>query len=136
MTDSEKWAIWTLGVIALTAIAYVTFIALLGSGPASQAVFALLALTAIPANSRRYFKGRRFDEREKEISGKALLAGFRALWVMFVGLVMAIGFVKGWDTTLSLPVWMLCATVWWAVMLVLAVESVTTLVLYRRGSNA
>ena len=136
MTDSEKWAIWTLGVVALTAIAYFTFVALRGSGPASQAVFALLALTAVPASSRRYFKGRRFDEREREISGKALLVGFRALCLMFIGLVMTIAFVKGWDATLSLPMWMLSATLWWAMMLVLAVEAVTTLVLYRRGSHA
>jgi hypothetical protein len=136
MTNSEKWAIWTLGVVALTIVAFFTFVALLGSGPASQAVFALLALTAVPSNSRRYLKGKPFDEREKEISAKALLAGFRALWIVFIGVVMTVGFVKGWDSTLSLPVWMLCATIWWAVMLLLTVESVTTLVLYRRGSDA
>src|ERR1017187_5267543 len=133
MTDSEKWAIWTLGVVALTTIAYFTFVALLGSGPASQAVFALLALTAVPASSRRHFKGRRFDEREKEIAEKALMAGFRAVWVAFIGLVMTIGFVKGWDATLSLPVWMLSSTLWWSAMLVMTVEAATTLVLYRRG---
>jgi hypothetical protein len=133
MTDSEKWAIWSLGVVALTAVAYFTFVALLGSGPASQSVFALLALTAVPANSRRKFKGRQFDEREKEIAGKALLAGFRAVWVVFIGVVMTTGFVKGWDATLSLPVWTLCSTIWWAMLLVLAVEAATTLVLYRRG---
>ena len=136
MTDSEKWAIWTLGVVALTVAAYITFVSLLGKGPASQSVFALLALTALPAHSRRYFKGRRFDEREKEISDKALLAGFRAMWLVFISVVMTIGFVCGWDATLSMPVWMLCSAVWWAVMLVLAVQSVTTLVLYRRGSHA
>ena len=117
----------------MTVIAYFAFVALLGSGLASQSVFALLALTAVPANSRRYFKGRQFDEREKEISGKALIAAFRALWVVYIGLVMTIGFVKGWESTLSLPVWMLCATIWWAMALVLAVEAATTLVLYRRG---
>jgi hypothetical protein len=120
-------------VIALTTLAYFLFVALLGSGPASQSVFALLALTAVPANSRRYLKGKLFDERDKAIAGKALLAGFRALWVAFIGLVMTIGFVKGWDATLSLPIWMLSATICWAAMLVLAVESVTTLVLYHRG---
>jgi hypothetical protein len=136
MTNSEKWSIWTLGVVALTAIAWFTFVALLGNGPASQSVFALLALTAVPVNSRRKFKGRQFDEREKEIAGKALLAGFRALWLMFIGVVLTIGFVKGWDATLSLPVWMLSSTLWVAMMLVLAVESATTLLLYRRGSHA
>ncbi|MCX6630581.1 MAG: hypothetical protein NTW28_23445 [Candidatus Solibacter sp.] len=136
MTDSEKCAVWTLGVVALTVIAYFTFVKLLGSGPASQSVFALLALTAVPATSRRHWKGIGFDERERQISGKALLAGFRALWLVFIGLVMTIGFVKGWDATLSLPMWMLSATVWWSAMLLLAVQSVTTLVLYRRGSHA
>ena len=134
MTDSEKWARWTLGVVALTTAAYFAFVVTLGSGPASQAVFALLALTAGPKNSRRKLKGGRpFDEREKEIAEKALLAGFRALWVVFGGVVMTIYFVKGWDATLSVPVWKLISTMLWAWMLVLAVESVTTLVLYRRG---
>ena len=136
MTDSEKWAWWTLGVVALTAVAFFAFVATLGSGPASQAVFALLALTAVPASSRRHFKGRAFDEREREISDKALLAGFRTLWLMFIGLVLTIGFVKGWDATLSLPVWMLSSTLMWAMVLVLAVEAATTMVLYRRGSHA
>ena len=136
MTDSEKWAVWTLGVVGLTTIAYFAFVALVGNGPASQSVFALLALTSVPATSRRYWKGIGFDEREKAISGKALLAGFRACWVAFVGVVMIIGWVKGWDSTLTLPVWMLCTTIWWAVMLLLAVQCVTTLVLYRKGSDA
>jgi magnesium-transporting ATPase (P-type) len=133
MTDSEKWAWWTLGVIALTIIAFFAFVALLGSGPASQSVLALMGLTAVPASSRRYFKGPAFDEREKKIAEKALLAGLRAVWVAFIGLVMTLGFVKGWDTTLSMPIWMLSVTICWAAMLVLAVQSVTTLVLYRRG---
>jgi hypothetical protein len=133
MTDSEKWAIWTLGVVALTVIAYFTFVVTLGSVPASQSVFALLALTAVPASSRRYFKGKRFDEREKKIAVNALLAGFRALLVVFGGLVLTLYFVKGWDATLSLPMWKLNETLMWALMLVMAVQSVTTLALYRRG---
>jgi hypothetical protein len=136
MTDSEKWAIWTLGVLALTIIAFFTFVALLGSGPASQSVFALLALTSIPSSSRRVFKGRVFDEREKEIAGKAMLASLRAVWAAFIAVVMILGFVKGWNATLSLPMWMLSSTLLWSTMLVLAVQAVTTLVLYRRGNHA
>ena len=136
MTDSEKWAIWTLGVLALTIIAFFTFVALLGSGPASQSVFALLALTSIPSSSRRVFKGRVFDEREKEIAGKAMLASLRAIWAAFIAVVMILGFVKGWNATLSLPMWMLSSTLLWSAVLVLAVQAVTTLVLYRRGNHA
>ena len=97
MTDSEKWAWWTLGVIALTLIAFFALVAILRNVPASQSAFALLSLAAIPAIRRQR---KLFDERDREISGKALMAAFRAIWVAFIGLVMTIGFVKGWDTTL------------------------------------
>jgi len=136
MSDSEKWAWWAMGVVVLTIAAYGAFLAFLGHGPATSAVFALLALTAIPASSRRYFKGLTFDEREHAIASKALLAGFRAFWVAFCGLIVAIGFIKGWDATLSVPVWALQETLWWAVILVLGVQALTTILLYRGGPHA
>jgi magnesium-transporting ATPase (P-type) len=136
MSDSEKWAWWALGVVALTIAAYGAFVAFLGLGPATTSVFALLALTAIPASSRRYFKGRRFDERESAIASKAVRAGFTAFWMVFVGLIVAIGFIKGWDATLSVPVWALQQTLWWAVILVLGVQALTTILLYRGGPHA
>ena len=136
MSDSEKWAWWAIGVVVLTIAAYAAFVAFLGHGPATSAVFALLALTALPASSRRYFTGRTFDEREHAIASKALLAGFRAFWVAFIGLIVAIGFIKGWDATLTVPVWVLQQTLWWAVLLVLGVQAVTTLLLYRGGPHA
>jgi hypothetical protein len=136
MSDSEKWAWWAIGVVVLTIAAYAAFVAFVKSGPAAISVFALLALTAIPASSRRYFTGRTFDEREREIANKALLAGFRAFWVAFTGLIVAIGFIKGWDATLTVPVWALSETLWWAVVLVLGVQSLTTIVLYRGGPHA
>lgn len=134
MTESEKSAWWILGVVALTILAYVAFVRFLGNGPASQSVFALLALASIPAYRQRAHK-RQFDEREIDIARKSLLAGLRSLWVAFVTGVVLLGVVKGWDTTLSIPVWMLASAIWWAAMLLLAVESVATLVLYR-GSHA
>jgi hypothetical protein len=136
MSDSEKWAWWTLGVVVLTIAAYGAFLAFLGHNPAIPSVFALLALTALPASSRRYFKGITFDEREHAIASKALLAGFRAFWVAFCGLIVAIGFIKGWDATLTVPVWTLSETLWWAVILVLGVQALTTIVLYRGGPHA
>src|ERR1035438_1127444 len=94
----------------------------------------LQALLVVPASSHLSSKGRLRDEREKEIANKALLAAFRALWLVFIGLVMTIALVKkGWDSTVTLPVWRLGEAVWLAALLVMAVEAVTTLVLYRRG---
>jgi hypothetical protein len=131
MSDSEKWARWTLGVVALTIAAYGAFLVFFGHGPAISSVFALLALTSIPASSRRYFRGRRLDEREREIANKALLASFSAFWLAFCGLIMTIYFIKGWDATLTMPVWVLLETLMWSTSLVLAVQAVTTIKLYR-----
>jgi len=136
MSDSEKWARWTLGVVVLTIGAYCVFVAFLGHGPATSSVFALLALTAIPASSRRYFKGRRFDERERQIANQALRAGFSAFWLAFVGLIVATGFIKGWDATLTVPVWALTETLMWAATLIWGVEAATTIMLYRGGPHA
>jgi hypothetical protein len=136
MSKSEKWAWWTLGVVVMTIAAYTVFLAFRGHGPAIISVFVLLALTALPASSRRHLQGRTFDERERAIANKALRAGFSAFWLAFVGLIPAIGFTKGWNSTLTLPVWTLGEVVWWAAILVLGVQALTTIVLYRGGSHA
>jgi hypothetical protein len=135
MSDSQKWAWWALGVVVMTIAAYGALLAFLGRGPANSSVFALLALTALPASSRRHFRGRTFDEREREIANRALRAGFSAFWLAFVGLILAIGFIKGWDATLTLPVWTLTEALPWAATLILAVQAITTLVLYRGGAS-
>jgi len=122
--------------VALTIAAYGAFVAFLGHGPATFSVFALLALTSVPASSRRYFKGRRFDEREQQIASKANRAGFGAFWVAFVGLIMAIYFIKGWNATLAVPVWTLTETLMWGFILIVGVEAVTTIMLYRGGPRA
>lgn len=119
-----------------TIAAYITFIAFLGHGPATASVFALLALTALPASGRRRFLGRSFDEREREISNKALRAGFSAFWLAFVGTILVTGFAKGWDTTLAVPVWTLAEALWWAAVLILGVHALTTIVLCRRRCYA
>ena len=135
MSNSEKWAWWVLAVVAITIAAYGAFLALLGHGPATSSVFALLALTAVPASSRRYFKGRTFDEREREIANKAVRAGLSAQWLAVIGLFLVIGFIKGWDVTLTVPVWALEEAIWWAAILILGVQAITTLALYRGVSS-
>jgi hypothetical protein len=134
MTESEKSAWWILGVVALTLAAWFAFVRFLGNGPASQSVFALLALASVPAY-RNHAHKRQFDEREIDIARKSLLAGMRAVWVVFVLGVVLLGVVKGWDTTLSVPIWMLASAVWWAGMVLLTVQSIAALVLYQ-GSHA
>jgi len=103
MTESEKSAWLVLGVVALTTAAYFAFVHFSENVQASQSVFALLALTAIPAFRNRAHR-RQFDEREIDIARKSLLAGGRAIWVVFVFGTVLLGVVKGWDTTLSVPI--------------------------------
>ena len=134
MTDSEKWAVWSLGVVALTTAAFFVFVSLRGSGPAAMGVFALTALAAIPKAGHRSWRS--FDEREKEIAHKALLTSTRVGWSMAVALSVIIWWLKGWDMAFALPMWKLLLAIWWLGTLMLAVRSVATLVLYRRGSNA
>lgn len=131
MPDSEKGAWWTLGVVVLTIAAYGAFLAFLGHGPRIGGVFALLALTALPA-----FRRRHLDERETGITHKALLTAFRAFWLAFVILIVGIGHTQGWHATLTVPVWTLTEVLWWAATLVLGVQALTTILLYRRGSHA
>lgn len=136
MTDSEKGAIWILGVVALTITAYFALVALRGNGPATLKAFALVALIAFHKGSWRILRGQRLDERERDISRRALLASFRALFAVVVVVIAIMGRTKGMEATLSLPVWLLTEALWWAGLLALAVQSTTTLVLYRRGNNA
>jgi hypothetical protein len=136
MSDPEKWAWWTLGVVVLTIAAYAVFLAFLGHGPRIDGVFSLLALTALPAFRGRPFTSRTFDERECNIAHKALLTAFRAFWLLFVALIVGIGHTQGWHATLTVPVWILLEVLWWAATLVLGVQALTTILLYRRGSHA
>jgi hypothetical protein len=133
MSDSEKWARWALGVVAMTVAAYGAFLAFLGHGAATSSVFALLALTSLPASSRRHFKRRAFDEREREIANKALRVGLSTFWLAFIGLILAIGFTKGWDASVTLPVWSLGEALLWATTLILGAQALTTILLYRGG---
>lgn len=136
MSNPEKWAWWTLGVVLMTVAAFAAFFVFVGYGPAINSVFALLALTAFPALSQRHFLGRAFDERELQIANKADRAGFGVFWLVFIALFVAFGAFKGWDTTLTVPVWTLGEVVFWAWILVLSVQAMATIMLCRGGSHA
>jgi uncharacterized membrane protein len=135
MSDSERWAWWTLGVVVLTIAAYGAFVAFLGHGPATSSVFSMLAPTALPRVSRRHFTHVTYDERDKDIGRKSVRAGLAAFWLAFGGLILGIEYTKGWLGTLKLPVWALGELLMWAAILVLAVQAVTVIALYRGVSR-
>jgi hypothetical protein len=55
--------------------------------------------------------------------------------LVFVALIVAIGVIKGWDTTVMVPVWTLVEVVFWAWILLLGVQAMTTIILCRDGSH-
>ncbi len=136
MAYSEKWAWWTVGVVVTMIAAYGAFLAFRGHGPASSAVFALLALIAIPAFRRSHVRKITLDERERQIASRSLRAGFSAFWVAFVGIILAMGLVIGWETALTVPVWIFAEILLWGVVLVSGVQALTTIILNHSGSHA
>jgi hypothetical protein len=135
MSESEKRAWWILGVVGVTIAAYLVFVVFLGSGEVSLSILVMSALIAFPGLERRS-KRRIFDERDREIANRALLVSFRALWVVFIVLILAIGFGKGWDTPVTVPFWTLAQILWWASLFMWGVQALVTIMLYRRGSHA
>lgn len=133
MSQSERWAWWTLGVLMMTIGAYGACVLFLDHSPATSSVFALLALIAIPAFRRRDFHRISLDEREREISNKALRAGFGAFWLALIALILAVGFAKGWDTSLTVPVWILAEGLMWGMVLVSGVGALTSILLHHRA---
>jgi hypothetical protein len=131
MSNSERWAWWTLGVMALTAVAYGVLLAIAGHGPVVISAFSVLALTAVPASSRRKFHGREFDERERAIANMALRMGFSALWIVLTAGAIGVGAVKGYETVLSVPAWMLVECLLWAIILMWTVQAGATILGYR-----
>jgi hypothetical protein len=122
--------------MALTAVAYAVLFAFVGHTPVLSVAFSLMALTAVPASSRRKFHGRDLDERERAIANKALRAGFSAVWVALMLLAIGIGMIEGWLTVVSAPAWTLAEGFWWAAILMWTVQAVTTIACYRSGSHA
>lgn len=121
----ERNAWFTLAILAVTISAYAVLAAIFG-GSVANCAFALLASTAA-------IKSSDLDERDREIHSRAQLAAFRAFWVLFVGVPVITGTVKGWDNALQIPMWSLATIIWASGTVLLATQSLTTILLYRRG---
>jgi|SRR5215472_466984 len=134
MTESEKWARRTPGVVALTAASDAAFVLFLKNANAALAVFRLLALTAIPANRLRYFKCRQWRNASARFRTRRFWRDFGDGGSVSSALCRHSGSSKE-GTRPCMPMWALSSAIWWAAMLVLRVEAITTLVRYRRGAH-
>jgi hypothetical protein len=124
----EKNAWFTLAVLAATISVYAVLAAVFGFGSVANCSSALLAIIAF-----RPVRSSNLDERDREILSRAQLTAFRAFWVLFVGIPVIFATVKGWDNVLQIPMWSLATIIWAALTIWLAAQSLTTILLYRRG---
>ncbi len=132
MTDLRKHALYQLAVIALGIVAYLVMYAITGNVMASFAGFAVLALLGVP--SMVLIRRRRWpliDERDRAIWSRAEVEGYRVfglammVWALWVGASFA---EEG-----QVPLAFVFPVVWVGILLMMAVRSIFTLVLDRRG---
>lgn len=128
MPTFEKRAWLTLGIVAITIATYSLLGMFFKFGMKTSSAFALLALTACFPRKRTMV-----DERDREILNRSLMVGMGVFWLAFVAGVMVLGFEKGWDTIVPIRMWALSTLIYIAWAVVSSAQSITTIVLYRRG---
>jgi hypothetical protein len=133
MPELEKRAWLNMAVVVGILFLFVVILKLAHSVAAATAAYALLGLTAVPELKRSQVI---FDERDRDIDRKALLTGLRAFWVLLALGLISLGVFLDWDRILAIPVWGLAQVLWIAWIVVLAVKSLATIVLYHSGNHA
>ena len=133
MPELEKRAWLNMAVAVGVLFLFVVILELAHSVAAATAAYALLALTAVPELKRSHVI---FDERDRVIDRKASLTGLRAFWALLTLAVISLGVFLGWDRILEIPVLGLAQVLWIAWIVVLAVKSLATIVLYHSGNPA
>ncbi|HNY27182.1 MAG TPA: DUF2178 domain-containing protein [Candidatus Sumerlaeota bacterium] len=139
MHIQEQRAWFVLIVMILTLVLYGGTVALIGFQPAALAAFGFTGLAGgAPLIGRRDEKRGLVvsDERDREISRQAVLVSFSIFWLVFIAAALLPMFILGTETSLNLQAGTLPAVVFPAVVLVYLVQSLTTIVLYRRGGHA
>jgi hypothetical protein len=101
MNASQKFAWYTLAVVALTVVSVLLLIPLLG--PGAQGAFGLLGLLGFtPLFFRRRGDEVVQDERDVQIRQRSLTIAYSVFWVLFVLGSMTAPAVYGWSG--SVPV--------------------------------
>lgn len=136
MNIQEKQAWFTLWVVIATLVCFGVIFAITDSVQISTAAFAISALIA--ASGLIGHKERKSgivvaDERDHEISQKSASIAFGVFWVVFVIAIMAPFYLYGPDKTLQVKTVVLATYVFPAMLLLYAIKSIITIVLYKRG---
>ncbi len=136
MNVHEKRAWFILAVSVVTIFSCLVSIHILGGNETSFSVLGLLGLAVLAALiGRRDRKQEKevLDERDNVILQKARRAGLAVFWFLFVAGMMSPYFVLGREATVTVPTTTYVLLLITATVIVALVQTITTIVLYRRG---
>lgn len=129
----EKQAWYALGVVCVTLAAYGAFAEFVKFGPVSAAVFGFAGLLGIRFGKRR--KGEiEFDERDREIHRRALLATLGVAYASLLVLTVVFNLVAGDDY--EVPMWKVGQFLWAGSLAIWGLKSALIIAAYRKGRNA
>jgi hypothetical protein len=132
MNASQKFAWFTLSVIALVVLTVLVLFPIIGRGALGGCGFlGLLGLS--PFCFRRHGDEVVQDERDTVIWQRSLVIAYSAFWVIFVLASMMAAFVYGWEGNVPVP--MVLAGVWIGFILVQGAMSLAILLQYRAGAS-
>lgn len=132
MSPLQKFAWWNLGVFGLAVILFLVTLGFVGpqGATASFSVCALWAFGAYILRSRRDGKVA-MDERDRQIWGFSLLAGYSIFWVAFVAACLLPRHIYGPNGSMPVDILPLYLPAAWTIIMV--TQSIVILVQYARG---
>ena len=133
MSPLQKFAWWNLAVCGLILVCFLVALPFVGPRVAS-ASFALGVLWAFDAyllRTRRDGKAA-MDERDRQIWGFSLVAGYSVFWAVFVAACILPRHIYGRDGSMPVHVLTIYIPVAWAI--ILFTQSIVILIQYRRGA--
>ncbi len=132
MNAAQKFAWFNVAVIAATLITVLTLIPILRHGALGG--LGLLGLLGIgPLFLFRKGGGSLWDERDQLIALRSALAAYTVFWLVFVASCTSLPIIYGWRG--EVPVVVVQWSVFFAMMLIVGVTSLTTLIQYGRGGG-
>jgi len=136
--ERQAWLTLVAATAALTLFCVLVALVGLGSRSVAPAAFGLLGLVgaARRIGTRERKAGKVvMDERDHEIERMATLLAYNVFWALFVGAAIGPFFLLGPGTIMRVPTYALTFTPLVAVCVFFLVNSLATIVLYRRGSH-
>lgn len=136
MHVQEKRAWYMLSVAGGTMLLFGIMTLILGPNPGNVGLFGFLGLMGFgPLIGDKERRGMKllFDERDQQISARSTFVAFSVFWVLFLLAMILPMFVLGLDGVVTLRAATLGHIGCVALALVIGVQSLVTVVMYRRG---